>query len=362
MALNRVGHENLYIGGIISLRNKLALRQANITHVVSVLKESPADKELLASFKTYHVPVDDVSDEDILQYIPGAVKFIEEGLRFGGGVLCHCTAGKSRSATICIAYLLSRQVGALTPSEALEMIRQTRPLCEPNEGFMEQLELFHRMQCPLDVVGHPDYKRWVYEKAVELSVQCGRGPELEDVRFEDEHAITTASACNSTKDEATEIRCRKCRRKLATLPFIIPHEQSQQGTQCAHIFLHPLTWMRPSLFPEQPPQPNAFGYDASAEAPISGRIVCPNLSCAANIGKFAWQGMPCSCGTWIVPAIGLAKARVDSVDASVRQPSGGAGIRLPPGVRMPPIARKPPAVSTTRGGDGSFGRGRGGVL
>ncbi|KAI5299547.1 hypothetical protein KEM56_003158 [Ascosphaera pollenicola] len=223
MALNQIGHENLYIGGIIALRNQVGLQQANITHVVSVLKESPADEDLLASFRTYHVPVDDVSDEDILQYIPGAVRFIEEGLRSGGGVLVHCTAGKSRSATVCIAYLLSRQAGALTPSEALQMIRQTRPLCEPNEGFMEQLELFHKMHCPIDVVGHPAYKRWSYEKAVELSVQCGRGPELEDVRFEDDEC---ASAENDTREnDGTEIRCRKCRQRLATLPFIVSHEQ-----------------------------------------------------------------------------------------------------------------------------------------
>lgn len=89
MALNKIGHENLYIGGIISLRNKQGLREANITHVVSVLKESPTDEDLLASYQTYHVPVDDVSDEDILQYIPGAVKFIEEGLSTGGSVLVH---------------------------------------------------------------------------------------------------------------------------------------------------------------------------------------------------------------------------------------------------------------------------------
>lgn len=73
---------------------------------------------------------------------------------------------------------------------------------------MEQLDLFHKMQCPIDIVSHPAYRRWVYEKAVELSVQCGRGPELADVRFEDESAATTG---HDIKDDGTEIRCRKCR-------------------------------------------------------------------------------------------------------------------------------------------------------
>ncbi|KAI5291389.1 tyrosine protein phosphatase yvh1 [Ascosphaera atra] len=204
MALCQIGDEKLYIGGLFALRNKISLEACNITHIVSVMKESPHDERTLIKFRTYHVPVDDMSDEDILQHIPGAIKFIEDGLKAGGGVLVHCAAGKSRSATICIAYLLSRQGGALSPAEALQMVRKTRPLCEPNEGFMEQLELFTKMECPVDVAGHPLYQRWLYEKAVELSVQCGRAPEAEIVRFEDEHLSSPAGI-----DDGTEVRCRK---------------------------------------------------------------------------------------------------------------------------------------------------------
>jgi dual specificity phosphatase 12 len=114
--------------------------------------------------------------------------------------------GKSRSAAVCIAFLLHREPGAMTPSEALEMIRRSRPLCEPNDGFMEQLHLYHKMGCPKNVTAHPLYQRWLYQRAVEESVACGRAPELDLVRFEDEHPETS-----KTNDEATEIRCRKCR-------------------------------------------------------------------------------------------------------------------------------------------------------
>ena len=137
---------------------------------------------------------------------------------------------------------------------------------------------------------------------------------------------------------------------LANTRFIIPHEEERQsqlhekgqrpvGNECAHVFLHPLTWMRPSLFP------NSTGTDDSSEstygahpddAPLSGRLTCPNTACAQNIGKFAWQGMQCSCGSWVVPAIGLAKARVDVVKRNPladRSPVAALGIRLPPGMR-----------------------------
>lgn len=49
--------------------------------------------------------------------------------------------------------------------------------------------------------------------------------------------------------------------------------------------------------------------------------------------------MQCSCGKWVVPAMGVAKSRVDVVDKAARR-SGATnsrlaamGIRLPPGMR-----------------------------
>lgn len=115
--------------------------------------------------------------------------------------------GKSRSAAVCIAFMLHRDPSALNPSEALELLRQTRSICEPNDGFMEQLEIYHKMGCPADVVSHPLYKRWQYGRAVEESVACGRGPEIDNIRFEDEHE----DQINQNNDTTTEIKCRKCR-------------------------------------------------------------------------------------------------------------------------------------------------------
>lgn len=115
--------------------------------------------------------------------------------------------GKSRSAAICIAYLLHRQPKTLTLPAALALVRECRPLCEPNEGFMQQLDIYHQMGCPGDdVTGHPLYSRWVYRREVEESVACGRAPELSTVLFEDEQTQRPQEG-----DRSTEIKCRKCR-------------------------------------------------------------------------------------------------------------------------------------------------------
>lgn len=110
--------------------------------------------------------------------------------------------GKSRSATVVCAYLM--QLYGITATQALAQVRETRPFCEPNDGFMKQLQLYHEMATPEDVGASPAYQRWLYQREIELSRACGQAPEAEKIRFEDEHDSGAANA-------AFELRCRKCR-------------------------------------------------------------------------------------------------------------------------------------------------------
>ncbi|KAJ5113395.1 hypothetical protein N7456_001929 [Penicillium angulare] len=337
MAMNRIPGHNIYVGGILSLKNKAALERENFTHVLSVLRLG--SDEIFSSYQHHKIDVDDVDYENLLEHFPDAIKFIQSGLDGGGGVLVHCAMGKSRSATICIAYLLhqKRNEASFTPQAALELVREGRPLCEPNDGFMQQLELYHEMGCPDDVSEHPIYQRWLYRREVEESVACGRAPEMESVRFEDDQP--SIQQAQPTPEREVELKCRKCRRGIASSKYIISHEEEKRenakarsNVECAHIFLHPMKWMRSSLYPSaSDSNPNA---QFTGDAPLSGRLACPNPTCGANIGKFAWQGMQCSCNSWVVPAIGLAKARVDIKPlASGNLPPAALGIRLPPGMR-----------------------------
>ena len=227
--------------------------------------------------------------------------------------------GKSRSATLLIAYLLSiLPTPSNTPSSILETIRICRPLAEPNRGFMQQLELYHRMGCPTDVAAHPVYQRWLFQQEVEMSNACNRAPE--NIHFSDQ-AKGDADVGNGD----LEYRCRKCRLSLATSTFLIAHNPKTPSNsqipskshnpisspdlalprpqpQCAHLFLNPLSWMGPEL----------------EQGKLEGRLECPNVKCKANIGKYAWQGMRCSCGEWVVPGISLARGRVDEVKSRNR--------------------------------------------
>lgn len=109
--------------------------------------------------------------------------------------------GKSRSATVVIAYLM--QEHNISATEALSHLRQARSICEPNDGFMKQLELYGEMHTPENVEQSPAYQRWVYQREIELSRACGQAPEADKIRFEDEHV--------TDQNSGFELRCRKCR-------------------------------------------------------------------------------------------------------------------------------------------------------
>lgn len=112
--------------------------------------------------------------------------------------------GKSRSVTITMAYLL-RQYPEHTVASALALIRESRPIAEPNDGFMAQLEMYKEMGCPRDIDAQPKYQRWLYQREVDLALAAGMAPDR--VRFEDEET----QEGGSTEGKEIELRCRKCR-------------------------------------------------------------------------------------------------------------------------------------------------------
>ncbi|CAM1500431.1 Fc.00g095930.m01.CDS01 [Cosmosporella sp. VM-42] len=322
------------------------------------------------AFKHLVIDIDDVDDADLLAEFPKAVKFIDEGLRGTSGgrgevedkeaggvdladgvkdlsleegkkgaVFVHCAAGKSRSVATTIAYLLWRHPNRFNPNitptalsdpthavpnsdsaprsrkdtaeaavhAALTFIRRTRPMAEPNDGFMAQLALWWEMGCPDDVETHPIYQRWAYKREVEENLAIGQAPTR--LRFEDEELPTEA-------DCGLSLRCKKCRRTLVTAPFILPHKPPQTlSLPCPHFFIEPLSWMRSTL----------------EQGELNGRLMCPNTKCGAGVGRYDWKGFKCSCGGWVCPAFSLQRGKVDDVVKRASGAEQNMGIRMPPG-------------------------------
>jgi dual specificity phosphatase 12 len=158
----------LYIGGLYALYQTDLIRAAGITHVLSVIDYDPLLQERFAHLKHFHVRADDHPNENLLQHFEAAVRYIDGALQelnqakeeegSGGGVFVHCAMGKSRSATLVVAYLMWKY--QLDPVTALEQLCEGRPVCDPNPGFKEQLEVWGRM-CKTE---DDEEKRRIYEE------------------------------------------------------------------------------------------------------------------------------------------------------------------------------------------------------
>ena len=84
------------------------------------------------------VQVLDSPDASIAPHFASTSAFIHKARQNGKGVLVHCFAGKSRSATVVAAYLM--QYGGMDLAGALNAVRAARPQVCPNSGFLHQLE------------------------------------------------------------------------------------------------------------------------------------------------------------------------------------------------------------------------------
>merc|ERR1712130_480356 len=86
----------------------------------------------------------DLSVYDITKDVIASIQFIEECLDKNeeGNLLIHCARGKSRSASICIGYLMWKQ--KMTFADAKYAVKQKRNIISINAGFENQLREFEK--------------------------------------------------------------------------------------------------------------------------------------------------------------------------------------------------------------------------
>lgn len=127
--------KHLYLGSEIHASQREVLERLGITSIVNVSRNIPNFFENTFHYKS--IPVDDTYTADIGKWFEEAAKFIDSVKNSKGRVLVHCQAGISRSATICLAYLISRY--RLRLDEAYEYVKKRRSIISPNFNFMGQL-------------------------------------------------------------------------------------------------------------------------------------------------------------------------------------------------------------------------------
>jgi len=118
-----------------------------IKYVLSVVSEDVF--QLIENCKTAkkvhlkHLAISDYTDQQILDYFDEAHQFIEEAKAHHKRILIHCEQGISRSPTIVISYLMKYHHKTLR--EALNLVKERRPIASPNIGFMHQLQAYEEL-------------------------------------------------------------------------------------------------------------------------------------------------------------------------------------------------------------------------
>ncbi|KAG0233409.1 hypothetical protein BGW42_007494 [Actinomortierella wolfii] len=307
-------------------------------------------------YKVLCVP--DWEKTNLIKYFPETNRFIADALTKGGKVLVHCVAGASRSPTIVCAYVMKEK--KLKVEEALEFIREKRPLVGPNEGFLSQLQMYYDIGYDVST-SHTQYRRFLIES---MAVERQMYGYIDDMVLAQDPMSATAAATaatsivsnassssssssasasvsstTTTMETVTTtittqginparppvarpsmsrpvaagprpLKCKKCRRALVSRDAVITHLPGQgqasfqyrkrNGTLNVTEPVNSVTCQSYFIEPIEWIQ---------GLHELEGKISCPK--CDSKLGTFNWAGEQCSCGSWVTPAFMLHKGKVD---------------------------------------------------
>ncbi len=130
----------LWIGTIVAAQDIHLLNEHRITHIVSFTQFGEQANFHKDRIKYHTVSIHDLASSNIGQFLGDAVDFIGSALSNPiHKVLVHCNQGRSRSATIVAAYLISTGL-CCSADDAFKLLKSRRPCVNPNDGFKRQLQ------------------------------------------------------------------------------------------------------------------------------------------------------------------------------------------------------------------------------
>uniref|UniRef100_H3A1V9 protein-tyrosine-phosphatase n=1 Tax=Latimeria chalumnae TaxID=7897 RepID=H3A1V9_LATCH len=133
---------HLYLGCAKDSANMDILRRLGIRYVLNVTPDLPNIFEKNGEFRYKQIPISDHWSQNLSQFFPEAIDFIDEALSKKCGILVHCLAGVSRSVTVTVAYLMQKLNMSL--NDAYDHVKKKKSNISPNFNFLGQLRDFER--------------------------------------------------------------------------------------------------------------------------------------------------------------------------------------------------------------------------
>ncbi|XP_076891807.1 dual specificity protein phosphatase PHS1-like [Bidens hawaiensis] len=130
---------SLFIGGALAARSVYTLQHIGIAHILCLCSNEigQSDSQRPDLFEYQNFCIGDEEDSNITEIFEEAHLFIDAVEEKGGKVLVHCFEGRSRSATVVLAYLMMRKKYTLL--KAWNGLRRVHRRAQPNDGFARVL-------------------------------------------------------------------------------------------------------------------------------------------------------------------------------------------------------------------------------
>jgi len=139
----------LHISGYEQAINMDFIKSNRISAIISLYNQ-PLPTEILAevNYNRLHIDIDDHANVDIKQYFNKVNSFINKH----DTVLVHCQAGRSRSASCVLAYLMAEH--GYTFNQAYGVLKKSRDIISPNFAFLGQL-----VEWEQELMSSPEWKK-----------------------------------------------------------------------------------------------------------------------------------------------------------------------------------------------------------
>lgn len=146
----------LYLGPEITTEQEIQqLERLGVRRILNTAIECDDDEALgLANrFDKYlRLPMrDNVEEKNIAQGVRDACDFLDDARLHDAPVYVHCKAGRSRSVTVVLAYLI--HANAWTLKTAYAYVAERRSEISPNIGFVAELMLFEEAELGVKKAG-----------------------------------------------------------------------------------------------------------------------------------------------------------------------------------------------------------------
>jgi len=150
----------IYLGSKEDAAKATRLKEIGITHILCV---TSGKENRLDGVKLLTVVMADNGNSTLEDIMNRSFRFIEESQQEGNKLLIHCERGQNRSATLLIAWLMSKKRWSLYRSYMF--VKEARQMIKPHKLYLDQLrELDKRL---FGIYSTP-------EDYLAMSFSCGR--------------------------------------------------------------------------------------------------------------------------------------------------------------------------------------------